>query len=210
MLVNPQNRGKAFEMDKDSVLYDIMYDDVVRWLDINIKRLLRDYMSIKHNANIYSIDGLWDYSYLITPAFKALEGALLKVGEELGFDIKKYKHRVGLIFNDENLEKYYDKVLEKIEALSVEQKMDIKQWLDNARRILKSLRHTPAHFEGEVKNNLTKSFLSGDLILSTINEMCHTLIQNRLFPSILKEEERKRREERARIISIKGTRCECT
>lgn len=57
-------------------------------------------MSIKHNANIYSIDGLWDYSYLITPAFKALEGTLLKIGEELGFDIKKFKHRVGLIFKE--------------------------------------------------------------------------------------------------------------
>ena len=207
-MLNPKSIGQAYALDEDKVLYDLMYPEVVAWLDVNVKRFLRDYLSINANAHYYTIVGLWDYSYLITPAFKALEGTLLKIGEELGLDVKKYKHKVGAIFNDAALEEYYDKVLERIETLSKEQKVDVKQWLDNARRILKSLRHTPAHFEGEIKSNPEKAFMSGDLILSTINEMCYTLIQNGLFPSIARAEKKKLQEQRERIRRLKGAQME--
>ena len=207
-MLNPQTTGKAYMLDDDSILYTLMNPGVVRWLDINIKRLLCDYLSIKANANTCSIGGLWDYSYLITPAFKALEGTLLKIGGEIGLDVKKYNNMVGKIFNDKDLEEYYNKVLDKITVLSADQKVDVREWLNNARRILKSLRHTPAHFEGEIQSNITKAFMSGDFILVTIDKMCYTLIQNGLFPSIARAEEKKRQEQKERIWRLRGARME--
>lgn len=183
------SNGK-FKMEAEhdyQYLNEIMYSDVLSWLDQKIWNFLIDYLNIKTFTDKFEPKGLSDYSYLITPAFKALEGTLLQIGTELGFKVEEYKFRVGVIFNEENLEKYYEDVLEKISSLSEEKKVDIKQWLDNARRILKSLRHTPAHYNGEVKQNITKAFLSGDLIISTINEMCHAFIENDLFPSIVKK-----------------------
>jgi len=188
MFIRSQIQREYYNTSHKSVLYDIIYDDVVSWLNSKIAGFLIDYMCIKSAAQEFSIKGLTDYSYLITPAFKALEGTLLEIGKELGLDIEKHKHKIGVIFNEENLDTYYTEVFDKIEHLTKENRVDIKQWLDNARRILKSLRHTPAHYEGEVKDNLTKAFLSGDLIISTINEMCHVLIENKLFPSIIKKE----------------------
>jgi len=182
------------------MLKDFMYHDVVMWLDKKIKRFLLDYQNIKYFTQDYGVDNLSDYSYLITPAFKALEGTLLQIGKELGFDLSKYKYRVGGIFSDETLDKYYRDVLDKIKHLTEANRVDVKQWLDNARRILKSLRHTPAHFDAEVKPNWDKAFLSGDLIMSTISEMCHTLIQNKMFPSIVKAAEEKRKREGRTII----------
>jgi len=178
------------------LLQDFMYPNVVYWLNPRIKNFLIDYMCIKKGAEDFGISGLSDYSYLITPAFKALEGTLLKIGGELGFDLAKYKFRVGVVFSDENLDKFYNDVLDKIDNLTAEKKVDIKQWLNNARRILKSLRHAPAHYEGEVKDNWTKAFLSGDLIISTINDMCKTLLDNDLFPSLVEEREEKAKKKR--------------
>lgn len=195
-------KKKYYNSKQKSELYEIMYDDVISWLNYRISGFLIDYESIKSAAQDFCIEGLSDYSYLITPAFKALEGTLLEIGKELGLNIEKYKHKIGVIFNEDNLEKYYSEVLDKIEHITKENKVDIKQWLDGAKRILKSLRHTPAHYEGEAKDNLTKAFLSGDLIISTINEMCHVLIQNRLFPSIIKKEQEKRKEEKSKIIGM--------
>lgn len=183
-----------------TALEEFMYPEVVMWLDEKIKEFLLDYLNIKYFSKDYGVDNLSDYSYLITPAFKALEGTLMQIGGELGFDLNKYKYRVGVIFSDENLEEYYKDVLDKITHLTEENRVDIKQWLDNARRILKSLRHTPAHFNAEIKDNWNKAFLSGDLIMSTVNEMCYTLIKNRIFPSIEKARKEKLRRENRRII----------
>ncbi len=212
MLIKPASSRSYYNCEHKSVLSSIMYPEVVSWLNPKISGFLIDYMNIKASASDFMISGLTDYSYLITPAFKALEGTLLEIGKELGFDMAKYKFKIGVVFNDENLDKYYEEVLDKIKELSEEKRVDIKQWLDNARRILKSLRHTPAHYEGEVKENWTKAFLSGDLIINTINEMCHTLIQNNLFPSVIKakaDEEKRRRDilEKKKILSA-GSRFE--
>lgn len=150
------------------------------WLNDRIRGLLLDYLNIKYVSKGSAVGGLHDYSYLIMPAFKALEGTMLHIGLKLGFDIEKYQYKTGRIFSEENLEKYYADVLDKITTLDEEKRLDIKQWLDNVRRILKSLRHNPAHYNGEWKT-FEKAFLDGDMILSTINYMCLALIESKIF-----------------------------
>ena len=166
---------------RDQSHLETFLDNKVRiWLNERARLFLLDYINIKYVSQTYYIPNIWDYSYLIMPAFKALEGTMLQIGEQLGFDITKYKYKVGLMFSEENLEKFYNDVLDKTAKISEEKRLDIKQWLDNARRILSSLRHNPAHFNGDTKT-FEKAFLDGDLILSTINYMCLALIESGVF-----------------------------
>jgi hypothetical protein len=178
-MFKPKNKLPIYSTREEFI--DTFMDDKVRkWLDQKIKRFLIDYLNIKYVSKDFAIEYLWDYSYLMMPAFKALEGTMLQIGAQLGFDIEKYQYSVGVMFNEENLNKFYEDVINKIDTLSQEKKLDIQQWLNNARRILKSLRHSPAHYNGEVKT-FEKAFLDGDLILSTINYMCLSLIESGVF-----------------------------
>lgn len=166
---------------RDQVHLETFLDNKVRiWLNERIRLFLLDYINIKYVSQTYYMSSIWDYSYLIMPAFKALEGTMLQIGEQLNFDINKYKYKVGLIFSEENLENFYNDVLDKTAKITEENRLNIKQWLDNARRILSSLRHNPAHFNGDVKT-FEKAFMDGDLILSTINYMCLALIESGVF-----------------------------
>lgn len=162
-------------------LKELMYVDVVEWLNEKVVNFLCDYLSIKRAFESYGVGNLSDYSYLMTPSFKALEGTLIQLGDSLGFDLEQYNHKIGVVFSEDNLEKYYKDVLDKIVAISVEKKDDIKQWLNDARRILRHLRHSPAHFNGELKENWNKAFHAGDHVLFIINEMCHSMIASGLL-----------------------------
>ena len=176
------------------------------WLDDKTKELLLDYVNIKYVvSNGGYVDNVHDYSYLIMPTFKALEGTTLQIGRELGFDIEKYKYKTGIIFNEENLEKYYEDVLNKAEDLDEEKKLDIKQWLDGIRRLLKSLRHNPAHYNGDVKL-FEQAFIEGDTILFNIKNICLAFIESDLVTkggNREKEEKAKREAERQRIKEAK-------
>lgn len=187
-MFKPDN--KLSPLTHDSKYLDNFIDSKVRiWLGSdgeNILEFLLDYINIKYTSKTCFIDNMHDYSYLIMPAFKALEGTMFQIGRQLGFDVERYKYRIGFMFNGDNLDKYYKDVLDKIESISEEKKLDVKQWLDNARRILSSLRHNPAHYNGDVKA-FEKAFLDGDLILSTINYMCLALIESGIFSSYLEK-----------------------
>lgn len=178
MLVSPKNifsPGRNFQW-----LSDLMDQKVIDWLDIKTKNLLLDYLVLRKSYEEYAIgkESITDYSYLITPAFKALEGTLIQIARELGIDLEKYKFKIGVIFSEENLETFYNETLDKIENLSEENKLDIQQWLNNARRLLRHLRHSPAHYQGEVKENFNQAFMTGDQIIFTIKEMCLSLLNS--------------------------------
>lgn len=134
------------ELNDLSSLYK---SEVLSWLNADIKQLLLDYLTIKNSYKQFGLRRLSDYSFLITPAFKALEGVLIQIGEELDFDLEKYNFKVGVVFSDDNLEKFYEDVLSKVESLEEEHKSDIQMWLNDARRILRHYRHSPAHYLGE-------------------------------------------------------------
>ena len=104
---------------------DKFIDHKVRiWLDEKIKMFLLDYVNIKYISQSYYIGNIFDYSYLIMPAFKALEGTMLQIGEQLGFDLEKHKYKTGVIFSEGNLDKYYKEVLDKIKKAILGYKSD--------------------------------------------------------------------------------------
>ncbi len=179
--------------------------EVYNWLDEKIKQLLLDYLTLKDNYDLpsnlsSSKEYFYDYSFLLTPAFKALEGTIIQIGKELDLPVEKNKYSVGGFFNNEELEKYYSNVLNEIEHLNDDDKAEIKEWLTNARRFLTPLRNTPAHFSGKIKENTEVTFMAGQTILHTIEEVCRVMIKKKLFPSILNAEEEKRNAENKIII----------
>lgn len=182
MLIQP---GQQYNPGRNSSWLTTLIDpQVTNWLDDKTKSFLLDYLMIREGYKSWGVVGLTDYSYLITPAYKALEGTLLQIAESLNFDVNKYNFRIGVIFSEESLEKFYNDVLEKISDLAKEEKIDVEQWLNNARRLLRHLRHSPAHYNGELKDSWNKAFLLGDQILFTINEMCLSLLNSKVFDKI--------------------------
>ncbi len=165
-------------------LFKLYKVEVISWLYPKTKELILDYLAIKNSSLV--VNNLSDYSYLVTPIFKALEGSLLQIGEDLGFDFEKYSFKIGVVFSEENLENFYNDVLGKIEELSSEHKSDIQMWLNDARRILRHYRHSPAHYSGETKNSYEEAFSSGDHIFRIINEMCFSLLDSGIFKTIKK------------------------
>ncbi len=174
-----QTYGKGTPENTDVML--LFKPEVYNWLHEKTRLLITDYFTIKNSYQHYGVSGLSDYSFLITPAFKALEGTLIQIGNELGFDLKNAEHRIGVVFNEENLSKYYQDVLSKIESLDAENKEDISMWLNDARRLLRHFRHSPAHYNGETKDSWVIAFSTGDHILRIIHEMCLTLYKSKLI-----------------------------
>jgi len=80
----------------------------------------------------------------------------------------------------------YMNVLEKIEDLDKEHNSDIQMWLNDARRLLRHFRHSPAHYSGEIKENWDEAFSFGDHIFRIIHEMCFSLIRSGVFDKIKK------------------------
>ena len=156
--------------------------EVNDWLEWPVKDLIRDYYLIQEHFYEYGIGiGISDFSYLITPAFKALEGALLQIARELGFDLEKKKYRVGWILDERELDSFYEDVLQKVETLTQEAKQDIRQWLSNARLFLRDMRHTPAHYLAEPKQTFTRAFDTGNTIIFTINQIALVLLKAGAF-----------------------------
>lgn len=178
-MIHPE---RSFEWSRGPLdLQRVMDAGVVNWLEPKQRGLLIDYVNIQEGFKQFGISSLSDYSYLITPAFKALEGVLIQIAEELQFDVEAHKHSIGAVFDEDKLALFYENVLEKLEELSDDNKEDIKMWLNDARRILRHFRHSPAHFNGEVKESWDKAFQLGDQIVSTINQLVLTLLDSNLI-----------------------------
>ena len=161
--------------------------DVRNWLEWGILDLIRDYYLVQEHFFEYGLgNGISDYSYLITPAFKALEGTLLQIAKGLEFDLTKYNYKVGWILDEKRLDNFYQEVLNKIETLTAEKKRDIRQWLSSARLFLRHLRHAPAHYFGERQETFTKAFDTGNTIIFTINEIVFALLETGVLPKLPK------------------------
>jgi hypothetical protein len=160
----------------------ILDPDVNAWLEWGILDLIRDYYLIREHFYEHAIGaGISDYSYLITPAFKALEGTLLQVANRLGLNLEKSSYRIGWILSKENLDKFCTDVLDRVKTLTQEAKMDIRTSLEQARLILKPMRHIPVHYQGESKKTFTKAFDVGDAIIVALNSLVGNLIKNNAF-----------------------------
>lgn len=77
-----------------------MEDGAVDYLNEKTRGFILDYVNIKEGYRNQGIAHLTDYSYLIAPVFKALEGTLIQIAEDLAIDSGKASHKIGTVFSE--------------------------------------------------------------------------------------------------------------
>ena len=139
---------KLFETAVWNFLLKIPNQPILFWLDdsyslIHHSREGRSSIPSHGNMNYY------DYSFMIIPAFKALELWIINIAPHLGVTEKliagaKEHGRFNSFLNDDNIEKLVRAVSKKL-SLQATNKRDLRQSLGALNAYLKNLRHTPAH-----------------------------------------------------------------
>ncbi len=124
---------------------------ILQWLDdsadlVEHVRVMRS--GISNNSEFY------DYSFMLTPSFKALEQWILNIAPELGvgqskIDAAKEFGRFGAFLNDDAMGELVKDVVAKLE-LDSEREKSLRQSLHALETYLKNLRHHPAHCGGKV------------------------------------------------------------
>ncbi len=123
---------------------------------------------------------LFDYSVVIAPLFKALEGSMIFIAEELKLGLDK-PWQVGRALNEKQLKKYFEDVLDKLKGIDKNKKLEIKIWLTNCETFLTQYRHNPAHYGNEIIIEYEKIVQKTETIFETINELIKRLLEPKLI-----------------------------
>ncbi len=130
-----------------------------------------------------------DYSFLTAPAYKALEGFLFQIAEELDLSSSGNKNLAGSYYFDEKkIDKHIDKLLKELEAvmdkekkLSRYEKRDIKDRIKEMKGFLQHYRNTPAHFYGELIDTVEKANININIIYGAISNTTKILLKAKLI-----------------------------
>ncbi|MGB4834301.1 MAG: hypothetical protein WBP40_04690 [Candidatus Moraniibacteriota bacterium] len=117
------------------------------YIPAECKKLVYDWYQLKEIAkNFKDESSFFDWSFIIVPMSKAIEGILISLAKDLGLD--KEDNIVGNFFDTPNIEKNFQNIEEKIieKGLSSKQKEDIKGQLAELKNFLKRYRHVPSHY----------------------------------------------------------------
>lgn len=155
----------------------------------------------------------FDYSFLIAPAYKALEKWLLIIGPYLGVprnvvDKAANDGRLGVFLNDTSIIEYFDKALEELEA-EVEQRKDLRNSVLSLNSILKTFRHNPAHCGSTIENPL-RAETDFFAMINIIDNITSVLISAGIIPNegkrLSPDQEKERAEalERRKEIASRG------
>ena len=150
------------------------HDEILRWLDDSFKL----FKQFENDRNFQ------DYSFVITPAFKALEKWLLMIAPYLGVPddlVKRAENtgKLGIFLNDDDLENFIDNVLNRL-GKSEEKRKSIRTYLQSLNQTLKNFRHNPAHCGNIIENPLMAETMLHS-ILSNINEITSMLIEEKII-----------------------------
>lgn len=126
-----------------------------------------------------------DYSFLVSPAYKALEKWLLLLAPRLGVPQKtvlfaQNSGKLGIFLSDSNIDSFFDSVLEKL-TLASEKKHELRTSVRGLNSILKDFRHNPAHC-GYVIENPLKAESSFFALLHTMDNITQSLIDTSVIP----------------------------
>ncbi len=153
---------------------------------------------INHLSDSLKLDIHWkenfkdqfnDFSFFTAPAYKALEGFLFQIAEDLKLPSSGNEKLAGsYYFDEEKIDQHIDSLLEELDniadeeiKLSVYEKRDIKDRIREMRGFLKHYRNTPAHFYGEVIDTLEKARRNVMTIYGTIDNTAKILLKAELI-----------------------------
>lgn len=169
--------------DNPTIVTDIVKCD--QWLLECVGREVRDYLPEKSRRYIYDwkkvctlldtkkeLLEFYDYSFTISPMYKATEHTLHKIAIDLGLEIPNAQ--LGSYYNKENINKKFD----TIEAKFGKSKeiSEIREHLKQTGYFLVRYRHRPAHSSHTVPTYENAKMIStGALsyLTSTITDLIH-------------------------------------
>lgn len=129
-----------------------------------------------------------DFSFITAPAYKAFEGFLFQLAEDLDLPSSGNPKFVGTYFDEEKVSKAIDKLLKELEnkaenekKLNKQEKQHIKDMINEMKRFLYYYRHTPAHFHGEPINTVDRAMQNIMSMYRIINETVKTLLNAELI-----------------------------
>ncbi len=135
------------------VLFD---QNVLFYLSERVINHLLDSLTLNKYINS-NVNDFNDFSFFTAPAYKALEGFLFQIAEDLNLPSSGKNNLAGsYYFDEEKLDKHIDKLLKELEStaennkkLSSYEKRDIKDRIKEMKGFLQHYRNTPSHFYGE-------------------------------------------------------------
>ena len=150
--------------------------DVLCLLPDRVLLDMTDALSLRENVEYGTKFGvqLFDYSVIIAPLYKALEGTLFYIANELGLKVDE-PWKVGRALQADKIGEYFDEVISKMEKLSADQKLELNVSLTNCRTLLVYYRHNPAHYLNEVIPTYEKLVQKTDFMFETISELVKRL-----------------------------------
>lgn len=172
------------QFDTNHQLFKKLDESVSKYLSKNGKEILAwltdslhllDYLKRQPIANFY------DYSFVVTPAFKALEKWLLVIAPSLGVPsdiIKKAEEtgRLSLFLKDDQIDKFFGAVIKKLDIES-QKKHRLKTSVETLNANLKNFRHTPAHCSNTI-DNIYQADTTINQIVGSINDLTRSLIDD--------------------------------
>jgi len=148
--------GKARGSQPTQQLQVLFDQNVLFYLSELVVNHLLDSLTL--NKYIHpNINDFNDFSFFTAPAYKALEGFLFQIAEDLNLPSSGRGNLAGsYYFDEEKLDKHIDKLLKELEnvaegnkKLSTYEKRDIKDRIKEMKGFLQHYRNTPSHFYGE-------------------------------------------------------------
>jgi len=180
--------GKARGHQDRSRLEYNFDQQVLYYLSERVINHLLDSLELEKYCNEQWRNQFNDFSFLTAPAYKAFEGFLFQIAQDLNLPSSGDPRFVGTYFDEEKVDKTIDKLLKELETkteaekkLSRSEKTHIKDMVKEMKRFLHHYRHTPAHFYGEPIDTIEKARQNILSMYRIINETTKTLLGAKLI-----------------------------
>ncbi|GEM_PF-6866687 len=176
--------GKARGSQHTATLEALFDKQVLFYLSERIINHLLDSLTLSKyiHSNIRDFN---DFSFFTAPAYKALEGFLFQIAEDLDLPASGNNNLAGSYYFDEDkVDKYIDKLLKEFEKvadddrkLSTYEKRDIKDRIKEMKGFLQHYRNTPAHFYGESIITIEVADRNAKIIYGAIDNTAKVLLK---------------------------------
>ncbi len=182
--------GKARELQFPLIhtLQQYFAEETLGYLDEKIINHLLDQIVLMEFFHDFE-NKFNDFSFLIAPSYKALEGFLFQLADNLKLPSAGNKNLVGSYYVDEEkLDEQIDSLLSEIELrtgkiteLNEYEKRDIKSRLKEMKDFLRHYRHSPAHYTGEPIDTVKKAERTIMVIFAAIDNTASILLKAKLI-----------------------------
>ncbi len=171
-------------------LENILDKGTLLYLDEKIINHLLDSEVVRDSVSDIVRNRCNDFSFFTAPAYKALEGFLFQIAEDLQLLSAGKSNLVGsYYFDEEKVDRHINKLLKELEQktegskLSTYEKRDVKDRIKEMKGFLQHYRHTPAHFLGESINTVEKADRNINTIYGVIDNLAKILLRAQLIKS---------------------------